>query len=302
VHAHTHGHSHPIAHVRTRAFAIGVLLNIAFVAAEAVFGARARSLALLADAGHNLGDVLGLGLAWAAIVLGRRPPTERHTYGLRRASILAALANAILLLVAVGAIVLEALQRLGRPQPVAGATVVAVAAVGVLLNGMTAMLFHSGRAADLNARGAFLHMAADAAVSLGVVVSALVMMRTGWSWLDPAVSLAIGIVIVAGTWGLLRDSLGLAMDAVPPGIDRPAVERYLAQLTGVTAVRDLHIWGMSTTEVALTAHLVMPDAQVDDARLQRIGRELHERFGIEHATIQLERGDGDCAQAPIDAV
>jgi cobalt-zinc-cadmium efflux system protein len=298
-----HGHNHPHGGAtRSRAFALGAGLNVAFIAAEVIFGVRAHSLALLADAGHNLGDVLGLGLAWGALVLGQRPPTERHTYGMRRASILAALANAILLLVAVGGIAWEALQRLGHPGPVAGSVVMAVAGLGVVVNGVTALLFVSGRKEDLNVRGAFVHMAADAVVSLGVVAAGLAMARTGWLWLDPAVSLVIGAVIIWGTWSLLRESLRLAMDAVPPGVDFQQVEAYLQELPGVTAVHDLHIWAMSTTEIALTAHLVKPDAEVDDTLLQRINRELHDRFHIEHTTIQLEREDGRCEQAPANVV
>lgn len=277
-------------------------LNVAFIVAEVLYGVRSHSLALLADAGHNLGDVLGLGLAWGALLLGQQAPTERHTYGLRRASILAALANAILLLVAVGGIAWEALQRLGQPQPVAGVVVMAVAGLGVLINGATALLFISGRKEDINVRGAFLHMAADAVVSLVVVAAGLAMARTGWLWLDPVVSLIIGAVIVWGTWSLLRESLRLAMDAVPQGVDFPEVETYLQALPGIIAVHDLHIWAMSTTEIALTAHLVKPDAEVDDALLQRINHELHERFRIEHTTIQLEREDGRCDQAPASVV
>lgn len=299
MHAHAHSHS---PNTRSRTFALGMLLNVGFILVEAVFGMRARSLALLADAGHNLGDVLGLGLAWGALLLGQRPPTERHTYGMRRASILAALANAVLLLVAVGAIALEALQRLGRPQVVSGGVVMAVAAIGVAINGVTAILFFPGRKEDLNVRGAFTHMFADAAVSLGVVIAGLVMARTGWLWLDPTIGLAISAAIVGGTWNLLRESLHLAMDAVPQNVSRPEVETYLQGLPGVTAVHDLHIWGMSTTEIALTAHLVKPDAEVDDALLHRVNRELHDRFGIEHTTIQLEREEGRCGQAPADVV
>jgi cobalt-zinc-cadmium efflux system protein len=277
-------------------------LNVAFIGVEVAFGARAHSLALLADAGHNLGDVLGLGLAWGALLLRQRPPTERHTYGWRRASILAALANAILLLVAVGGIAWEALQRLRHPTSVVGETVVAVAALGVAVNGVTALLFISGRKEDINIRGAFQHMAADAVVSLGVVASGLTMMRAGWLWLDPGVSLVIGAVIVWGTWSLLRESLRLAMDAVPQGLHFSEVEAYLKALPGITTVHDLHIWAMSTTEIALTAHLVKPDAEVDDGLLERVNRELHEYFGIEHTTIQLERADARCRQASASVV
>jgi len=296
-HAHAHGPA-----TRSRAFALGMLLNTTFVVAEVIFGVRAHSLALLSDAGHNLSDVLALGLAWGALVLGRRPPTERHTYGLRRASILAALANAIVLLVVVGGIAWEALQRLGRPQAVGEGVVMAVAAVGVVINSVSALLFLAGRKEDLNVNAAFLHMAADAAVSLSVVVAGFVMLRTGWLWLDPAVGLAIGAMIVWATWSLLRESLQLAMDAVPRGVNILEVDKYLRALPGVSAVHDLHIWAMSTTEVALTAHLVRPDADTDDVLLQRISRELHDRHGIEHTTVQVEREDGRCAQAPEGVV
>ena len=277
-------------------------LNVAVVAAEVIFGLRAHSLALLADAGHNLGDVLGLGMAWVALMLGQRPPTARHTYGMRRASILAALANAVLLLVAVGGIAWEAIHRLGHAETVGTGAIMAVAGLGVVINGATALLFLSGRKEDLNVRGAFLHMTADAIVSLGVVVAGFAIARTGWLWLDPAISLAIDAVIIVGTWSLLRESLRLAMDGVPHSIEFAAVEEYLQALPGVMAVHDLHIWAMSTTEIALTAHLVQPDGRVDDALLQRINHELHARFGIEHTTIQLEREDGRCGQAPAEAV
>jgi cobalt-zinc-cadmium efflux system protein len=300
-HVHGHAHSHAPA-ARSRAFAFGVGLNVAFIVAEVAFGVRAHSLALLADAGHNVGDALGLGLAWGALTLGQRPPTERHTYGLRRASILAALANALLLLVAVGGIAWEALQRLGHPEVVAGGVVMAVAGLGVVINGGTALLFISGRKEDINVRGAFQHMAADAVVSLGVVVAGFAMARTGWLWLDPAVSLVVGGAVVWGTWSLLRESLSMAMDAVPQSVNLPEVESYLRALPGITAVHDLHIWAMSTTEIAMTVHLVKPDADVDDALLQRINRELHDRFRIEHTTIQLEREAGRCEQAPPNVV
>ena len=304
-HGHAHGHAHgPAAQDFSRAFAIGVALNIGFVVVEAAYGFLANSLALLADAGHNLSDVLGLLLAWGAAALVKRRPTARHTYGLKRSSILASLANAILLLVAVGMIVWEAVHRFGQPQPVAETTVLWVAAVGIVINTVTALMFVRGGKSDINIRGAFLHMAADAAVSLGVVIAALAVMATGWLWLDPAVSIAIAIVITLGTWSLLRSSLDLALDAVPETIDRPAIEAYLAALPGVTEVHDLHIWAMSTTEVALTAHLVRPDCPVDDGLLGRSARELAERFGIAHSTIQIESGDPDhpCRLAPAEVV
>ena len=304
-HGHAHGHVHgPAARDFSRAFAIGIALNIGFVVVETAYGFLANSLALLADAGHNLSDVLGLLLAWGAAALVKRRPTARHTYGLKRSSILASLANAILLLVAVGMIVWEAVHRLGQPQPVAETTVLWVAAVGIVINTVTALMFVRGGKSDINIRSAFLHMAADAAVSLGVVIAALAVMATGWLWLDPAVSIAIAIVITLGTWSLLRSSLDLALDAVPETIDRPAIEAYLAALPGVTEVHDLHIWAMSTTEVALTAHLVRPDCPVDDGLLGRSARELAERFGIAHSTIQIESGDPDhpCRLAPAEVV
>jgi cobalt-zinc-cadmium efflux system protein len=285
-----HHHHHAPASF-DRAFAIGVGLNGAFVVLEVVSGLLAHSLALVADAGHNLSDVLGLLLAWGATALSRRRPSTRRTYGLRRTSIFAALINAVVLLVVTGAVGWEAIRRFGDPAAVAGTTVVWVAAVGILVNGITAALFASGRKSDLNVRGAFLHMAADAGLALGVVVTGLLILATGWSWLDPAASLLIGAVIVVGTWGLLRDAVNLALDAVPEGIDIGAVAAYLAELPAVTEVHDLHVWAMSTTETALTAHLVMPTARGSDALLGRACRELHERFGIEHATLQVEHGD-----------
>ncbi|MCI0458981.1 MAG: cation diffusion facilitator family transporter [Gemmataceae bacterium] len=263
---------------------------MSFVLAEAGLGIAANSLALLADAGHNLSDVLGLLLAWGAGYLARRRPTERRTYGLRRSTILAALLNAVLLLIAVGAITWEAIGRLDRPASVAGGTVIAVAAVGVVVNTVTALLFFSGRRHDPNIRGAFLHMAADAVVSLGVVVAGIVIGLTGWAWVDPAVSLLIAAVIAVGTWGLLRQSIDLSLDAVPTGIDPSSVRTFLAGLPGVVEVHDLHIWGMSTTETALTVHLVKPGAGVDDDWLAWVSKELHDRFRIDHATIQIECG------------
>ena len=301
-HAH-HGHAHGPANYN-KAFAIGIVLNTAFVIVEAFYGVMGNSLALLADAGHNLSDVLSLMMAWAAAALAKRRPTERRTYGLRRTSILASLANAILLLVAVGGIVWEAVQRLGKPEPVVETTVIVVALIGIGINAATAMMFMSGRKNDINIQGAFMHMAADAAVSLGVVLAAVAMMYTGWLWLDPATSLVIAIVITVGTWSLLRESVNLALDAVPQGVDRHKVERYLAAQPGVTEVHDLHIWAMSTTEVALTAHLVRPDAAVDDSFLARICHDLRERFGVQHATVQIESGDPryPCHLAPADTV
>jgi cobalt-zinc-cadmium efflux system protein len=280
-------HGSPIA--QQRAFAIGVGLNTAFVVLEAVFGLLGGSLALVADAGHNLSDVLGLLLAWGASRLARVAPTERRTYGVRRSTIFAALLNALLLLVAVGAIALEAVRRLRDPEPVAGATVIAVAMAGVAVNTATALLFMRGRKQDLNIAGAFVHMAADAAVSAGVALAGVAILLTGLSWLDPVVSLAIVVVILVGTWGLLRDSVNLALDAVPSSIDPRQVEDYLLSLPSIVAVHDLHIWATSTTEVALTAHLVKPDPTGDDDLLARVTEELRARFGIQHPTIQWER-------------
>jgi cobalt-zinc-cadmium efflux system protein len=271
----------------------GALLNLAFVVVEAAYGVIAHSVALLADAGHNLGDVLGLAAAGAAAVLAQRRPSHRYTYGLRSSSILAALFNAIVLLIAVGAIVLEAIGRLSAPEPVATGTVMVVAAIGVLVNGATAVILHRGHAHDLNIRAAFLHMVADTAVSLGVVLAGAAILVTGWLWLDPAASLVIAALIVVGAWRLLRQALDLALHAVPSGIETAAVREHLARSAGVCAVHDLHIWAMSTTEAALTCHLVMPDGHPGDALLAHLAEELHDRFGIAHATIQVETGDPD---------
>jgi cobalt-zinc-cadmium efflux system protein len=305
--AHDHGHAHGHTHAPARfdkAFAIGIALNLVYVGLEVTFGLIAGSLALLADAGHNLSDVLGLALAWGAAWLSRQQPTRRRTYGYRRSSILAALANAVLLLLAVGAIAWEAVRRLQEPQPVESGTILWVAAIGVLVNAGTAWLFMVGREHDINIRGAFLHMAADAGVTVGVIIAALLIRWTGWLWLDPAVSLVIAAVILVGTWGLLRDSVNLSLDAVPEGVDPHEVEAYLADQPGVTEVHDLHIWAMSTTETALTVHLIRPEADPDDRLLDRLRRELHDRFGIEHATIQIENGDPahPCPQAPAHVV
>jgi cobalt-zinc-cadmium efflux system protein len=297
-HDHGHGHHHGAAATTGRAFLVGIVLNGAFVAVEAGAGLVTGSLALLADAGHNLSDVLGLLLAWGATRLARRAPSLRRTYGWRRSSIMAALLNAVLLLVAVGGIAWEAIRRAQAPTPVPGATVMIVAGIGFVINTATALLFLSSRKHDLNARGAFLHMAADAAISLGVVAAGAAILATGWTWLDPAVSLVIAVIILFGTWGLLKESLDLSLDAVPVGIDAAEVRACLAALPGVTAVHDLHVWAMSTTEVALTAHLVKPDPGGDDALIARATHELSERFGIAHVTLQWERAGDDCPSAP----
>lgn len=288
-HAHSHGHSHAPTNFG-RAFAIGTALNVVFVAVEFGFGIAANSLALIADAAHNFADVIGLVLAWGAFWLGGRKPTDTRTYGYRRASILAALANAALLMIAVGAIMLEAGRRFMHPEPVASGIVVWVAAAGVVINTATALLFMRGREHDLNIRGAFLHMTADAAVSVGVVIAALLIGWTGALWLDPAVSLVVALVILVTSWGLTRDSFDMALDAVPRGIDRHAVDAYLRGLPGVTDVHHVHIWPMSTTETALTAHLVRPDGQLDDRLLADAQHGLADRFGICHSTLQVERG------------
>ena len=291
-HAHGHGHHHHHAPVEGhgRAFALAIGLNTAFVAIEFVYGFLANSTALMADAGHNLSDVLGLVLAWGAAVLAKRAPSARYTYGLRSSSILAALANALLLLAACGAIAWEAVQRIAEPHPVAGVTVSVVAAIGVAINGFSAWLFMAGSKGDLNVRGAYLHMAADAAISLGVVISGLVIMATDWTWLDPAVSLAIVLVIVWGTWSLLRESVQMAMAAVPASVDAHAVEHFLEARPGVAGVHDLHIWAMSTTETALTAHLVMPGGYPGDAFLDETVAALRKEHGIAHCTLQVEEG------------
>ena len=308
-HAHDHDeHDHGHAHVHApssfgQAFAIGIALNLGFVVIEALYGLMSNSMALLADAGHNLGDVLGLAVAWLASVLARRAPTARFTYGMRGSSILAALFNAVFLLVVVGGLSWEAIRRLGSPEPVAGKTMMAVAAVGIVVNAVTAWLFASGRKRDLNLRGAFLHMASDALVSIGVVAAGLVILLTGWLWLDPVVSLVINGVIVWGTWGLLRDSLGMSMAAVPAEIDPAAVRQFLVSRTGVVAVHDLHIWSMSTTENALTCHLVMPGGHPGDAFLHDLARDLARRFKIIHTTVQIEVDPHiACALAPDEVV
>lgn len=301
-HGNPHDHDTDMSRLRshTRAFRWGIALNLLVVVVQAFFGVYAKSLALLADAGHNLSDVLGLALALGALLISQREPTPRHTYGLRRSSILAALANAMLVLFAVGGIAWEAVRRFGNPQPVAGGVVMAVAGFGIVVNGLTAYLFMSDRKRDVNLQGAFLHMAVDAVVSLGVVVGGSLIVWTGRLWIDPVLSLGIAFFISLSTWDLLKTSLNLALDAVPAHIDPQGVRALLESLPGVTEVHDLHIWPMSTTEAALTVHLIMPDVETHDAFLDQVNEELREHFGIRHATVQVERGDAGhpCEAAP----
>jgi len=304
-HGHgSHGHAHGLTAGRfDRAVALAVALNAAFVAIEAGFGVWAGSLALLADAGHNASDVAGLLAAWGATWLARRPPSRRYTWGLRRATIYAALGNAMLLLAACGAIAWEAAGRLRHPEPVAGPVVIAVAAIGVVLNTLTALLFVRGRR-DANVRGAFLHMAADAAVSAGVVAAGVAIAVTGLRWIDPVVSLGVAAAIVWGTWGLFREALDLALDAVPRGVDPAAIEAALAALPDVVEVHDLHVWGASTAEVSLTAHLVVRAGADRDGVLVAALTLARERFDVDHATVQIEgAGVADsCRQRPADAL
>ncbi|MCC6073187.1 cation diffusion facilitator family transporter [Massilia sp. GCM10020059] len=299
-HGHGHGHHHH-HHIspdgNNRAFALAIGLNTIFVAIEFTYGFIANSTALMADAGHNLSDVLGLVLAWGAAMLAKSATTERYTYGLRSSSILAAVLNALLLMLACGAIGWEAVQRLANPAPVAGVTVSVVAAIGVAINGVSAWLFMAGSKNDLNIRGAYQHMAADAAISLGVVVSGLVIMGTGWTWLDPAASLVIVLLILMSTWGLLRESMQLVLGAVPPNVDAEKVSAFLRSQPGVSDIHDLHIWAMSTTENALTVHLVMPGSYPGDHAFDAITAGLKENFAIHHCTLQMEQGTTDHACA-----
>jgi cobalt-zinc-cadmium efflux system protein len=311
-HGHDHGHDHHAAHGHHHhhggstggaVFALCAALNLAFVVAEALFGAFAHSIALMADAGHNLGDVLSLGAAWAAASLARRGPSRRYTYGLKSSSILVALLNAIILLVAVGAIILASAERLISPAPVAGLTVIVVALVGVAVNGGSALALGGLGLGDLNVRAAYAHMAADAAVSLGVAATGAIILYTGWARLDPVVSIVVALIIVVATWRLLRQALDMALDAVPAGIEPERVRAHLAQLAGVSTIHDLHIWPMSTTETALTAHLVMPGGHPGDVTLAQIATDLQERFAIGHATLQIETDpDAACALAPDHVV
>ena len=314
-HDHSHSHSHNDSHEHhhhhhvpqgsfSTAFAVGIFLNSIFVVIEGLYGYWSHSLALMADAGHNLSDVLGLALAWSASYLATRKPSKKFTYGYRSSSILAAIVNAIFLLVAVGGIAWEAIQRFNDPAPVGGSTVMAVAGIGIFVNGITAFLFMAGRKHDLNLRGAYLHMLSDALVSAGVVLAGLAIVWTGWHWIDPVVSLVISAVIVWGTWDLLRDSIRLALQAVPNQIDHGKVLSQLKALSGVAEVHDLHIWPMSTTETALTAHLIMPKGHPGDRFLKNISHDLDHHFGINHVTLQIEMGDTDspCALAPDEVV
>ena len=285
--AHEHHHHHGVANYN-RAFVIGITLNIIFVVIEASYGVLADSMALLADAGHNLSDIASLLLAWGASVLAKKAATERRTYGLRKATVMASLISAVLLLIALGGIAWESLSRAFTPQPVEAMTVIVVATLGVIVNTATALLFFKGQKHDLNIRGAFLHMAADAAVSLGVVIAGLLIMFYGWYWIDPLISLLIVAIILISTWHLLRESLNYAMDAVPENIDLNKIERYLLSLEPVTGLHDLHVWPLSTNETALTVHLIIEDATLDNDFLYHIQQQLHHTFGIAHTTIQLE--------------
>lgn len=286
-HAHGRGHSHVPANFG-RAFAIGTALNLGFVIVEGTYGVLAGSMALLADAGHNLSDVLGLLIAWGAATLAARKPSGRYTYGLRSSSILAALLNALLLFVAIAVIAVEAIRRFSEPAPVAGTTVMIVAAIGILINGVTALMFMGGRKADLNVRGAFLHMVADAAISAGVVVAGFAILKTGFRWIDPVVSLVIVLVIALGTWGLLREAVNMSLHASPTGVDPLKVEAFLRSRPGVATVHDVHVWPLSTTETALTAHMLIPGGYPGDAYTVILRAELKARFAIHHATIQIE--------------
>jgi cobalt-zinc-cadmium efflux system protein len=308
-HEQPHGHSHAVGSGHNhgpanfdRAFAIGAVLNIGIVLAQLVFGYLANSLALMADAAHNLSDVAGLLLAWGAAWLSRRSPTAERTYGYRRASILAALGNAALLLVATGGIAVEAIRRFAEPQQLEAGTVIWVAALAIVLNGAVALMFMRGRHDDLNIKGAFLHMLGDAAVSFGVVLAAALILWTGWLWIDPAISLGIAILVLWAGWGLARSSVNLALDAVPENVDREQVEAYLHSLPGVTEVHDLHIWAMSTTETALTAHLVRPNAGLDDGFIAAACERLDRDFKIHHATLQIEHSREACKLAPDHVV
>ncbi|HAO26134.1 MULTISPECIES: cation diffusion facilitator family transporter [unclassified Methylophaga] len=287
---HSHPHHHQVANYN-RAFAIGILLNVVFVIIEASYGILAGSMALLADAGHNLSDVVSLLLAWGASVLAKKAATEKRTYGFRKATVMAALLSSIMLLIALGGIAWESINRMFNPQPVQGMTVIVVASIGVVINTITALLFFKGQQHDLNIRGAFLHMAADAAVSLGVVIAGIFILFKNWLWIDPLVSLLIVMIILIGTWRLLRESLNYAMDAVPENVDLQKIQQYLLDCDQVDSLHDLHVWPLSTSETALTVHLVVKGSPLDNAFLSQLQHDLHDHFAIEHATIQLESAD-----------
>ncbi len=293
-HGHAHGHHHHAPADFGRAFLIGIVLNTGFVVVEAVAGFLYGSMALVADAGHNLSDVLALALAWIAAIAARRPATGRFTYGYKSSTILAALANALLLAIAIGAILFETFHRLMEPQAPQGMAMIVVAGIGIAINALTAMLFMRGQN-DLNIRGAYLHMVADALVSVGVVLAGLAILLTGLAWIDAVVSLGILAVIAWGTWGLARDSVAMGLNAAPANIDLGEVRRHLAGLEGVAAVHDLHVWPMSTTETALTAHLVMPQRPASDSFLHDVAASLAARFGVDHTTIQIESGETPCS-------
>lgn len=297
-HSHDHAHAHTPKNFG-RAFAVGIVLNSVFIVIEATYGFISNSTALLADAGHNLSDVLGLLVAWGAVALSKRAPTAQYTYGLRGSSLLAALFNAMFLLVAIGAIGWEAIQRFGNPQPVEGVTVMVVAGIGILINGVTAAFFASGRKADINIEGAFLHMASDAAVSFGVVLAALLYLYTGWNWVDPAIGLVICGVIFFSTWGLFKNSVRMSLGGVPRSVDIAGVRAFLEKEPGVTRLHDLHVWPISTTDTALSVHLVMPGGHPGDAFLMKIAITLEHDFAINHPTVQIETSeDSACALAP----
>jgi cobalt-zinc-cadmium efflux system protein len=295
-HNHEHGHNHNHSHVPEHfglVFIIGIVLNIGFVIIEVIYGISARSMALVADAGHNFGDVLSLLFAWIAYVLAKRKPTSTHTYGLRRTTILAALLNSFILLMSLGVIGWEAVLHLQHPVPVAGNIIIIVAAIGILINGLVALMFFKGRKRDINIRSAFQHMAMDALVSLGVVVGGVIIRLTAWYWIDSVISLIIVAVILVSTWKLFMESFHFALDAVPKNIEYDAVKKFLLATEGVEEVHDLHIWGVSTTETALTVHLYMPNGIPDNQFIFRLSEDIQHRFGIEHSTIQIENSSAD---------
>lgn len=283
----SHNHSHDI-NSYNKAFGYGIALNVIYILIEVVYGLTINSMALIADAGHNLSDVLGLIMALGASYLAGTTPTQTRTYGLRKSTILSALLNAIILLIAIGAITVESIRKFSSPEPVRGSVMMIVAGIGVIINALTALLFIKGKERDINIKGAFLHMAADAGVSLGVVIAGLLISVAGWLWIDPVISLVIVVVVTLSTWSLLKDSFHLSMDAVPRHIELEKVRDYLLSLPGITDVHDLHIWAMSTTETAITAHLVKQEAGSNNEILSGTCKALHDKFGIEHSTIQLE--------------